>query len=259
MNDLRIYDNEVLSPKIIKMLSQGLVCHYPLNRDGFGCDNLLLPPTSQSNYGSVSTPTTYTFHGWDIFGQYNLANDEIDWNDHIGEYLTYSCWLSNEEQTVGTGTGIMLHVTYENGKYTQFWGGKNGICDGNGFLAQGESGMLWITIQIPDPASLSPPTTIKNIRASIRHNSNNGQSTVICKFNKVEFGNVRTPWTPHPSDPLYSAMGLDNNIVYDVSGFRYNGTKTGVTYSSDSPKYNTSTEFDAKADTITPTSCFSVG
>ena len=41
-------------------------------------------------------------------------------------------------------------------------------------------------------------------------------------------------------------MGLDNNIVYDVSGFGYNGTivNGGISYSGDTPRYNVSTEFD---------------
>ena len=76
---------------------------------------------------------------------------------------------------------------------------------------------------------------------------------------KLEKGSIATPWIPNPADDAYSTMGFDDNIEYDVSGYQHNGTKSGVTYSTDTPRYNTSTEFDANADTITPTSCFSVG
>jgi len=61
---------------------------------------------------------------------------------------------------------------------------------------------------------------------------------------KLEEGSTATPWTPAPSDALYSQMGLDNNIEYDVSGYGNNGTSIGtLTYSSDTPRYNVSTHF----------------
>ncbi len=38
--DIRIYD-KALSSREVKEISKGLVLHYPLNREGFGCDNLI--------------------------------------------------------------------------------------------------------------------------------------------------------------------------------------------------------------------------
>lgn len=62
---------------------------------------------------------------------------------------------------------------------------------------------------------------------------------------KLERGSHPTPWIPNPADPLYSQLGLDDGIEYDVSGFGNNGTKVGTfVVSSDSPRYNTSTQID---------------
>jgi len=49
MNDLRIYD-EALSPMQIKLISQGLVAHYLLNRNGLGATNLL-----KNGFGELGT------------------------------------------------------------------------------------------------------------------------------------------------------------------------------------------------------------
>lgn len=59
----------------------------------------------------------------------------------------------------------------------------------------------------------------------------------------MELGTLSTPWTPNQSDELYSKMGLDNNIVYDVSGYCNNGelyttdNTASFKYESDSPRY----------------------
>jgi len=62
---------------------------------------------------------------------------------------------------------------------------------------------------------------------------------------KVEEGEIATPWIPNPADAEYSALGFDDGIEYDVSGYGNNGTKVGdITYDSDTPRYNTSAVLD---------------
>lgn len=68
---------------------------------------------------------------------------------------------------------------------------------------------------------------------------------------KVEHGSIPTPWIPAPSDALYSQMGLDNNIEYDVSGYGNNGTKNGTfSVTSNTSRYSTSTVFNGNNNAI---------
>lgn len=185
-----------------------------INNIEIGGRNLLLasPENTSSttrNYGSHQEEKTYTFTGWDNYAYYYLANEEIDFNDHVGEYLTYRAWVSNDSQTVGTGTGIMLHFRFADNTYVQYGGGKNGNV--NSYLASGESGWLIITVKIPDPTIRSTPTTIARVEASIRHNSSDGSGTVTVKENKVELGNKPTDWTPAPEDIDNSINAVQNN------------------------------------------------
>ena len=56
INDIRIWDNEVLSPHEIELISRGLVCHYPLSMPGQ--DNLL--KNSATNFPSAYSGATMT-------------------------------------------------------------------------------------------------------------------------------------------------------------------------------------------------------
>ena len=49
----------------------------------------------------------------------------------------------------------------------------------------------------------------------------------------------------HTYEEAVSGRGINDNIEYDVSGYQYNGTKSGATYTyiADTPKYNVSTHF----------------
>lgn len=63
---------------------------------------------------------------------------------------------------------------------------------------------------------------------------------------KLEKGLVATPWIPNTEDDLYSAMGLDENIVYDCSGYNHHGTFSPVSpvVDSDSIRYSSCMKFN---------------
>jgi len=59
INDFRIYDH-ALSPMEVKQISQGLILHYPLNRNGWGQENLVLNSDTFATGSGASgiTPST---------------------------------------------------------------------------------------------------------------------------------------------------------------------------------------------------------
>lgn len=243
MNDFRLYDH-ALSPKEIKEISKGLVLHYPLNNNGEGGRNLLRKGTGV--FHNTAQLTSISWTGWDSYNSTSLT--DIDWNNHYGDYITYSCYVENISQTVGTGSGIMLHFRYADGTYQQFGGGKNGTI--GSYLAQGESGWLQITVAIPNASTRSNPTTISYVQASIRHNSSDGASTIKYQFPQVELGKKRTSWSWAPEDRD------EPNIIYDCSGYGHHGWMRGGSYDQDTPRYDLSaklfgTTVDTTSNTVT--------
>ena len=232
INDFRIYDH-ALSAKEVKEISKGLILHYKLDNNGLGNSNLAPPSTNNTATTSSAELKTTTFSGWDNYATQNIALTSAQWNAMVGQQITYSMWMRNISQTTGTGTGIMIHFRYADGTYQQFGGGKNGSV--GSYLAQGEEGLLKITVTIPDPTARSNPTTIDRVQYSIRHNSSNGVSTVEYKEAKIERGSKVTSWSPY----------IESNIVYDDSGYSNNGIIIG-TYITNSltPRYEVSTYFD---------------
>jgi len=82
-----------------------------------------------------------------------------------------------------------------------------------------------------------------------------GTGTVSIKCIKLEEGDTPTPWIPNSTDSLYSDMGLDSNVVYDVSGFGNNATKVDtIIASGDTPRYSASSSFDGSSYIINNTS-----
>jgi len=67
---------------------------------------------------------------------------------------------------------------------------------------------------------------------------------------KLEHGSTPTSWIPNPADTEYSALGFNDSIEYDVSGYGHNGTKVGtITYDADTPRYETSAVFPNNCNT----------
>lgn len=81
--------------------------------------------------------------------------------------------------------------------------------------------------------------------------SGTGNNEIYFTDVKFEEGEVATPWLPNSADPEYVALGLNDRIEYDVSGYKHNGTKLGTfSYSSDTPRYITCSNFSSIAQHI---------
>lgn len=250
LNDLRIWDDEVLSAKEIEIISRGLVCHYPLNRDGFGADNAI--------------PGTYDFSGWNqtsttkggsISTESELYNGftvkHIDARNDTGFLDIYKGGVTVNPEDVYTCTFYSKSNT-GNG-YAFFYNNSSNIVqvssttlDGVA-VSTGGDGHVAITSSTTWQKHVITWTFNSGTTAgkTLLFRAHSGSDFYVCGVH-LEKGSVSTPWIPATTDSLYSAMGLDSNVVHDVSGFGHNGAivNGGITYSADTPKYNVSTEFD---------------
>lgn len=214
LNDVRIYDH-ALSEMEVKELSKGLILHYPLNRMGFGQDNLATCTTSQytisasstSNYNyfwinssTLEPNTTYTFSA------------EVEVSDNITQCTIYN-------YTSSGNSGSLIHT----------------------FPADGKRHSWTFT---------TTTTGLGLIGYAGNSGATAGHSAVYRNI-KIEKGSVATPYIPRSNETLYTTMGLNGTTEYDCSGFCNNGTKNNSpTYSSDTTKYEVSTHVDGVNQTV---------
>lgn len=238
-NDYRIYNNAI-SPKEIRILSQGLMCHYPMSGEGKSPDNLI-----SGNYQCTSTKDTFEQTGTvDCI----LTPDDI--MNHRGDILCFSYYAYSMGDYTDNGNGASWAKT-------RF--GIHGV-----FVYKNTSDSI-ITLY-PLASNLEKgknggrcfecfevPTDIKEIHTnlcfSIQTNPTYGyakpadtnDSTWYIKDVKLEWGTSPTPWCPSKYDSLYSMLGYDDNTIYDTSGFGHHGSITSSSapiISDDSPRYN---------------------
>ena len=95
------------------------------------------------------------------------------------------------------------------------------------------------------------PTTMTSVTAltfalqATNYPAADNDATWYIKNCKLEIADEPTPWCPNQRDELYSQWGMDENIEYDVSGYKNNGEKIGtIDYKSGSPRYNVSSSFN---------------
>ena len=237
LNDLRIYDH-ALSPLEVRHLAQGLVLHYPLNRGGFGGDNIIAgtspneiqytyPSSSYSDKFSpittiVPTASQYTLSFW---AKSTVNGDKV--NSHYYSPNTTTTCVSNQGISRTSSDGNMIFTLSTDWEY------------------------YWVTY------TQTETTAVKHVifpRMAAENNQYHlsciGSGTISVKCVKFEEGDTPTPWIPNQADDLYSQMGLDNNIEYDVSGYGNNGTRVGTfSWSGDTPRYNVSTYASGSAST----------
>ena len=274
MSDVRIYDS-VLSPMEVKHLSQGLILHYPLdgNNGTLVNENLL--------HGSNVIGSGTTIYGWVSNGsatgmeilsdgslhyKYNISNSKnipsITTNTVVpcefSKTYFYSMDLKFDKAiTLGLSTPAHFWVGARNSNSI-----TNTSCSGNLIGIQTEyisnhSGTLpantWvhITTKFTFPAAATSsgynyPAIRCFVYGSVLTETTTGEVNVWMKNCKVEEGSIPTPWCPNPSDALYTALGYDDGIEYDTSGYGNNGTKINeLSYSSNSLRYLSSTVFNS--------------
>lgn len=225
INDVRIYKDEILSPKVIKEISKGLVCHYTLS--GGGGDNLATNSADLTKWTKESGITCL----WDSTKQmYKVQSTSTSSRWGIWQQVpcdpnttyTFSVEGVKTDQNMFLSVGSMASGAWP-GNYTAFTTERKRLS------------YTWTTG--------SDHTVIRMYLAI--YPTAEGSKTGYYALPKLEKGSIATPWTPNPADPEYTKMGFDDGIEYDVSGYGHNGTKTGtITYDTDAPRYWTSSKFN---------------
>jgi len=244
INDFRLYD-EALSPMQIKLISQGLVAHYLLNNNGSGNNNLI---PNQGEY-TVNNPfvwssnkidggkwmpnsafeikpsTTYTFS---LYCDGNLQTKHPPKPEPSPEEKAFTVWLylSNDGTTKSWQTGqydTPINLNSSNFLHKQI-GQKH----------------IW---------TFTTSSTQRYVSIRVNNYSNDIDTLTLNYWNfKVEEGDKSTPWCPNSTDSIYTQLGYDNNIEYDVSGYCNNGTKYNITdYTSNTPRYSVATKFNGSS------------
>lgn len=268
LQDYRIYDN-CLSPKQVKEISKGLICHYSLGEvDGkIGGRNLIKNgkgnvkagffknfPTVTDEYGeftlkSKKTYATIDLNGGFVYGcrdyivgeKYTWSYDimYIAWNfptgSNRGEF-----WMGQRYINAPSGetaTGAWRGVTQHNLPVV----GQNG-CELNKWYH------IKQTVTIPQQAS----SNVGQHGAISFYNSNaNVEASFTARIKNVKFekSSTATSWTPAPEDDA----SFYDNVIYDTSGYCNNGSVTDSTcptWSSDTPRYKGSYVFNGNKQII---------
>ena len=220
VNDVRIYDH-ALSDEEIKQIAQGLVLHYPLNNNGFGNENLATCATDQYNI------------------PFNASNFHYFWINS-GTLEPNTTYTFSAEVEVIESMDYCTIFNYSPGDYT------GTQC--NTFPTDGKR-HSWTFTTSETAVGLIGYAGIAGRDAN---------HSAIYKNIKIEKGSKATSYIPRSNENLYTKMAINNNIVYDISGFQNNGTITGtLSTSDDTVRYNVATYFNGSSYILTDSGTFS--
>ena len=243
LNDVRVY-NHCLSPMEIKELAKGLVLHYPLNRQGWGQENIL--KNTGNNIFSTSTIGSWT--NGDIYagsGGNGTFSITLDNTVPVGKYS----WniLNN---TTGNRDFQQHNIPYVEGKkYTMSWYAKgSGTCLARSWNDNAGTEAVRSTYTLTDNWKYYTwtftATAAMGTGVCTWHLGCTGTSSINMCGMKLEEGEKATSWCPNISDTLATTINLNGITEYDCSGFCNNGIRTGTfTWTSDTPKYSVSQYF----------------
>lgn len=252
LNDFRIYDH-CLSPMEVKELSKGLVLHYPLNRQGWGQENLLL---------TNSNPTTTSLTGWGANGGSNFILSNVASSGASGGRairVTYTGTskvpggifklLGTDPTTLESGANYTISARLRASKNCQLTLYNEAMSYNSNEIVINVT-TEWQTFSYTAPVNYGGTYSANIIGIPSTQVSQN--MWVECDWTKFEKGDKATPWCPNASESLYASLGLNGIIEYDCSGFCNNGTRTGTfSWTSDAPKYKVSTAITVSNSKIT--------
>ena len=245
MNDVRIYDH-CLSKKEVKELAKGLVLHYRLA--GPGQENLIKASgPNEDGWGINQSGGTFTKTVTAEGTSFEVTTQATSWFLYYHKFTNLS--------TAGLKPNTEYTYSFEC-KSNQSFNLDIKILKGNGTIPLTNNKAIRIEGDNEWHRYKVTLTTNSTLDISDQYFYMNGGNVIAktqFRYAKLEEGTIATPWTPHPSDALWTAMGYSNNIEYDCSGFGYNSTiKYPPVWDVNSPRYTTSYKFDGTAYLIVP-------
>lgn len=191
LNDFRWYDH-ALSPLEVKQISQGLILHYPLNRNGWGQDNILPQTNELTAWVKESNVTCVKENDWFVItdvkarsARWGIYKNDVIIKPNTDYAFSVECEGSTSIQlcTNSSLTNKIQIIYNQQGK-------KSGTFN---------TGELFGTDDICYMRVYIWPTYANNHESKVR-------------YFKIEEGTKITPWCPNSSDELYNTLGLNNNI-----------------------------------------------
>lgn len=255
LNDVRVYDH-ALSDKEAREISKGLVLHYKLDNNGFGGENLLLRTNQGTtcwgyNIGNKYKQPTKTTVEWlgvqAMQAVTNGLNDSytstwclIDYNDSN----IYKVLRPSTQYTISfdsTNRHTSLNIRQGNGLNPML----TAECNLSSIERKDENGETYYHLY-------GTFTTVANFEGSGQYvyisssmgYMNTAGNTVKYANIKIEEGTRDTSWCPNRSDTMGVALGMNDEIEYDCSGYGHDGVYV-LTAESDtsSPRYDACTHF----------------
>ena len=209
LNDFRIYDH-CLSENEIKRLAQGLIVHYPLNRQGLGQDNLLTISNARAISGYQISNLTCTANvsvsEWGCTDAYRCTGSGGT-NTIIGTIsagkisnsslkYSYSVWVKNNHST----KSIAFYPNH-NGNYFSGW------------LAPGQSKRLFV--------EGAPGNGVSYIQFNWRTNTAGDAFDFTYWHPKIEIGDKVTTWSQSKYDSVFDVLTYDKTLYVEPDGTQW--------------------------------------
>lgn len=243
LNDFRIY-NECLSPRQVKEISKGLVCHYPMgNVDGkIGGRNLLVKTNQgKTKWANAHADGSYSCESvnWNGINAVKMSctTPTTSWKMFIFNGL-----LENFDKLESSSIYTLSYDVIGNIKvsFSNLWDSDathSIVASAQGTVIKQTYGFHYIVnITLKDALNKSKQLVY------FRNDLKAGESVIIANL-KLEKGNKATAYTPCPTDDPV----MYDNMIYDTSGYCNNGSVTDSTcptWSSDTPRYKGSYVFN---------------
>lgn len=227
INDFRIYDH-VLTPKEIKLLSQGLVAHYQLK--GIGRTNYLKGSGLYTEKNPLIRNANDVGHMNDSYVYHNGVLSAT-----IPADGTYTFILESD----GVPSGHNTSGTVNTSRYFSMWlqNESTGTHYCWGSFGTGVGGEKY--------GQFTVPAGTYKVRTNLYAADNVNYTVKMWNMKFVQGSYDPTDvWCPHTEDELYNLAGFGTGAEIDCSGYGNNGEKnTMLEVVADSPRYGTCYRF----------------